>query len=181
MGTDINGIFSHRKAFPATEALARNMNAGVPRVNELIHNEWRLDPRYSTEPYRGVHDPRGLSVWFGPHAAKIVSGLSWYEAAENHEFLLMVKSAMCAIARFFQSPRVIFYPDDSEPWTYVADGVQEGATLEAIQERMAHIREPCPNFRAAWPDDRSKVDGYVIEELSYDEAPLGSAGPLHIP
>jgi hypothetical protein len=84
-----------------------------------------------------------------------------------------VVSTICAVARFFQSPSVIFYPDDIEPWCEMDRWIAEGLTLDELMQRLARIREPSANFQAAIRQmpDCHEVDGYVIEDLQPKQSP----------
>jgi hypothetical protein len=167
MGTDINGVFGHQAAFPPQQSLADSMSAGIEKASLLIHNRWRLDTAYDTEPLRLVRDPEGLSVWFGPRTAIVSTGFGWDQASEDSELRRMVTSAITAIARFFHSPAAIFLPDDVEPWSNVSDWVGEGIALDQLQQKLASIKEPSVDFSAAIrqvPD--FIVDGYIVEQLN---------------
>ncbi len=172
MGTDINGAFAHHIAFPPSVSLAEDMCAGIKKLSPLIQNLWRLDPErtYPAAPLSRIHDPQGLSVWFGPRAAIISTGFGWDQASEDSDLKHMVTTAICAVAQFFQSPSVVYLPDDIEPWCYADDWIADGCTLEELQQRLACIREPSPNFSEAIRagPDSFKVDGYVIEMLKYN-------------
>ncbi len=171
MGTDIDAAFGHTADFPPTESLVRSMCAGIKRVSPLIHNAWRLN----TEYHHGlglfyIHDPDGLTLWLGPHAALISSGFGWPESGEEADEKEFVTSAMRAVARFFRSDRIIFLPDDIEPWCDAERWIAEGFTIEELQQKLVQIGPASPNLMAAirQSPESWQVDGYVIEELAYD-------------
>ena len=171
MGTDINGAFGHRITFPPTESLAQSMRVGIQPVSPIFQGDWSVDPNDYASSRRliSIHG-YGLSVLFGPHAALIPSGYAWPGPMEHSNEQQLVIWAIRAVARFFRSPRVIFLPDDIEPWCDIDTWIAEGLTLEELQQRLARIREPSPDFSAAirQSPDSWQVDGYVVEELEYD-------------
>jgi hypothetical protein len=171
MGTDIDAAFGHTAEFPPTEALARSMCARIRRVSPLIHNDWRLNTDY----HHGlglflIQDSDGLTVWLGQHAALISSGYGWPEPGEDADEKEFVTTAMRAVARYFRSPRLIFLPDDIEPWCDAERWIVEGASIEELQQKLAGIGPPSPNLKAAIRQgpESWQVDGYVVEQLTYE-------------
>jgi hypothetical protein len=167
MGTDINGAFGHRIPFPPSESLAHTMRAGIHPTGPMFQSDWWFDPN-NTASSRLIHiHGHGLSVYFGPHAAIISSGYGWLEDRDEQRAAV---AAIRAVARFFRSPSVIFLPDDIEPWCYADQWIADGPTFDDLQRRLAAIKEPSSDFRAAIRQmpDCYEVDGYVMEELDYD-------------
>jgi hypothetical protein len=163
MGTDINGAFGHRIEFPPTESLAQAMRAGIRPTGPMFESDWRFDT--SSASSRLVHfSGHGVSVYFGPHAGIVSTGYGWLEDRDDQRAAV---EAVRAVARFFRSPSVIFLPDDIEPYIYAADWIAEGSTFEDLQRRLAAIKKPSPDFRAAIRQmpDCYEVDGYVLEKL----------------
>ena len=156
MGTDIEGAFGHRIQFPPTDSVMEAMR-------KSIGGEWDLLPDY--DPGRGLVYVRGaVGILFGPHAAIASSGYGWLEDGDDQRAALdMIR----AIARFFGSTGVIFLPDDIEPYVYADEWIAEGSTFEDLLHRLASIKEPSPDFRAAIRQmpECYEVDGYVLERL----------------
>lgn len=164
MGTDINAVFGHREPFPPTESVVEAMRNG-------IGGEWDLlldyDPGCGLVYVRGEH---GIS--FGPRAAIIGTGERWPRPSEHPDEKQWLISALCAIARYFRSPCLIFLPDDIEPWIYARKWIGEGQTIEQLRQHLAGLKAPSATFRAAIRQrpDCYEVDGYVIQELDYEAA-----------
>jgi hypothetical protein len=159
MGTDINGAFGHREPFPPTDALMDAMHQG-------LGGQWDVLRDYN--PGRGLVYVRGeAGIYFGPHAAIASTGYGWLEDGDGQRAAL---DTIRAVARFFRSPSVIFLPDDIEPYIYASNWIGEGSTFDDLLKRLAAIKEPSANFRAAIRQmpECYEVDGYVIEKLDYD-------------
>jgi hypothetical protein len=77
---------------------------------------------------------------------------------------------MRAVARYFRSARLIFLPNDIEPWCDAKRWIADGATIEELQQKLAGIGPPSPNLQAAIRQDPEswEVDGYVVEQLAYE-------------
>ena len=158
MATDINVAFGHSIPFPPTESVAEKMCKGINLLDPRFANDWTLG--------RGlVCVQSSLNVLFGPHAAIIPTGYRWPRPRQEPDEELI--SAVSAIARYFQSPRIIILPDDIEPWFYASKWIGEGLTLDDLQQRLAGLKHPSPTFQAAIKQrpDCYEVDGYVIREL----------------
>jgi hypothetical protein len=166
MGTDINGVFGHGIPFRPTESLAEAMRAGIRPTGPMFESDWWLEPGSSSSGLIHING-HGVSVYFGPHAAIVSSGYGWLEDRDEQRATIDV---IRAVARFFRSPSIIFLPDDIEPWCYARQWIADGSTLDDMQRRLASIKEPSSDFRAAirHMPDCCEVDGYVIEELNYD-------------
>jgi hypothetical protein len=159
MGTDINGAFGHRIQFPPTDSV-------VEAMRESLGGEWDLLRDYN--PGCGLVYVRGeVGISFGPHAGIASTGYGWLEDRDDQRAAL---DKIRAVARFFRSPSVIFLPDDIEPYIFVSKWIGEGATFDELQKRLAAIKEPSPDFRAAIRQmpDCYEVDGYVVERFEYD-------------
>lgn len=164
MGTDINAAFGHQVPFPPTESVLEEMRKGIHPCEPYIGGGWDLLPDYN--PGCGlVYVRGGPCVSFGPHAAIIGTGESWPGPTRDPDEALI--SALCAIARYFRSPYVIFLPDDIEPWIYASKWIGEGLNLDQLRQHLAGIKAPSPSFRAAIQQrpDCYEVEGYVIKEL----------------
>ena len=170
MGTDINAAFGHGSEFPPTETLARSMCAGIKPVSPIFQNNWSLSD-FSYLRLVRVHCS-GLAIYFGPRAAIVSTGFSWPHTTADHREAQMVASAVSSIARFFRSPQVIFLPDDIEPWCDVDRWISEGASIEEVRMRLAQIKGPATGFSGTIKQSPEcwEVDGYFVEELSYDRA-----------
>jgi len=157
MGTDINGAFGHRIQFPPTDSV-------VEAMRQSLGGEWDVLRDYN--PGRGLVYVRGeVGILFGPHAGIASTGYGWLD----HQSQAAVDTIR-AVARFFRSPSVIFLPDDIEPYFSVSQWIGEGATFDDLQKRLAAIKAPSADFRAAirqmpWCYE---VDGYVLERFDYD-------------
>src|SRR5258708_3572665 len=127
MGSDINVAFGHQVPFPPTESIVEGMRMGIHPVSPIFGGEWDLLPDYNPG-CRLVYVRGGLGLCFGPRAAIIGTGESWPGPSEHADEKKTLISAVCAIARYFRSPRVIFFPDDIEPWIYISKWVAEGLT-----------------------------------------------------
>ncbi len=159
MGTDINGAFGHREPFPPTDALTQAMR-------QELGGEWEVYRDYN--PGRGLVYVRGeVGILFGPRAGIASTGYGWLEDGDGPRAAL---DTIRAVARFFRSPSVIFLPDDIEPYIYASNWIGEGSTFDDLLKRLAAIKEPSPNFRAAIRQmpECYEVDGYVIEKLDHD-------------
>jgi hypothetical protein len=158
MGTDINGIFGHREPLPPTDSVVKSMRKG-------LGGEWDLPGDYN--PGSGLVYVHGkVSIAFGPHAGIVSTGYGWLEDRDDQGAAV---DAIRAIARFFRSPGVIFLPDDIEPYVYASQWIAEGSTFDDLKRRLAAIKEPSADFRAAIRQMPNcyEVDGYVIEELDH--------------
>jgi len=160
MGTDINAAFGHRIPFPPTEALVQSMSKGLQPAG-MGGSGWYLPP----------HEPRLISgyeiiIHFGPRAALISTGYSWGPPSEIDAREPVISSCR-EVARFFRSPIIIFLPDDIEPYVYAGCWIDDGLTIEEVEEKLAHIKAPSPDVRAAIRQrpDCYEVDGYVVEQL----------------
>lgn len=156
MGTDINAIFGHRESFPPTDGLMEAMRKG-------LGGEWDVLRDYS--PGRGLVYVRGeIGISFGPHAGMASTGYGWLDDRDDQRTAV---NATRAVARFFRSPSVIFLPDDIEPYIFASKWIGEGSTFDDLLKRLAAIKEPSPDFRAAIRQmpEYYEVDGYVIEKL----------------
>src|SRR5215469_11233645 len=164
MGTDINGIFGHREPFPPTESVVEAMRKGIGGEWDLLRD---YNPGCGLVYVRGEH-----SISFGHHAAIIGTGERWPRPSEHPDEKQWLISAVCAIARYFRSPCVIFLPDDMEPWIYASKWIGEGMTLEQLRQHMAGIKAPSATLRAAITQysEYCDVEGYVIKELNYETA-----------
>jgi hypothetical protein len=166
MGTDINGVFGHRISRSPTHSLEQDIRAGF----DTVWSGWWWDPNNdeSSRLIRVCYDD--LSVYFGSQAALISTGYGWPGPTDNANKRQTVISAIRAVARLFRSPSVIFLPDDIEPWCHADEWIADGSTLDQLRQRLAAFTEPSPDFRAAirQMSDCYEVDGYVVEELSYD-------------
>jgi len=159
MGTDINGAFGHRIQFPPTDSILEAMR-------ESLGGGWDLLPDYN--PGCGLVYVRGeVGISFGPHAAIVSTGYGWLDDRENQRAAI---DTIRAVARFFRSPGVIFLPDDIEPYIFASKWIGEGSTFDDLQKRLAAIKEPSPDFRAAIRQmpECYEVDGYVLQRLDYD-------------
>jgi len=171
MGTDINAVFGHHVSFPPTKSVVEAMCKGIHPVSPIVGNNWELFPDYN--PGCGlVYVRGGLGISFGPHAAIIGTGERWPRPSEHPDEKQPLISAVCAIARYFRSPRVIFLPDDIEPWIYASKWIGDGLSFDQLQQHMAGLKAPSTTFRAAIKQrpDCYEVDGYVIKELDYEKA-----------
>jgi len=169
MGTDMTAAFGHQVPFSATESIVEGMRKGIHPVGLISGREWDLLPDH--KPGCGLVYVRGeLRLYFGPHAALIGTGERWPRPSEHPDEKKALVSAVRAVARHFRSPRVIFLPDDIEPYVFVSKWIGEGLTLEEIQQRLALVGEPSPSLKAAirqYPE-YCQVEGYVVEQLDYD-------------
>ena len=159
MGTDINAIFGHRESFPPADALMETMRKG-------LGGEWDVLRDYN--PGCGLVYVRGaVGISFGPHAGIASTGYGWLDDRDDQRAAV---DTIRAVARFFRSPSVIFLPDDIEPYISVAKWIGEGSTFDDLRKRLATIKEPSPDFRAAIRQmpEYYEVDGYVIERLDHD-------------
>ena len=159
MGTDINGAFGHRVQFPPTDVV-------VEAMRESLGGEWDVLRDYN--PGCGLVYVRGeVGICFGPHAAIASTGYGWLEDRADQRAAL---DTIRAVARFFRSPSVIFLPDDIEPYFSVSKWIGEGSTFDDLQKRLAAIKAPSPDFRAAIRQmpECYEVDGYVVERFDYD-------------
>jgi hypothetical protein len=157
MGTDINGVFGHRIQFPPTDSV-------VEAMRKSLGGEWDVLRDYN--PGRGLVYVRGeVGILFGPHAGIASTGYGWLDD-QARATLNMIR----AVARFFRSPSVIFLPDDIEPYFSVSEWIGGGSTFDDLQKRLAAIKEPSPDFRAAIRQMPHcyEVDGYVLERFEYD-------------
>ena len=113
----------------------------------------------------------GLGISFGPHAAIVGTGERWPRPSNHPDDKKLLISAVCALARYFRSPCVIFLPDDIEPWIYADKWIGEGLTLDQLRQHLADLKAPSATLRAAIGQhpDCYEVDGYVIEELEYEK------------
>jgi hypothetical protein len=169
MGTDINAVFGHQAPFPPTESVVEGMREGIHTVSPILGSDWKLLPDYN--PGFGlVYIRGGLGISFGPHAAIVGTGNPWPSPTERPDEKQTLISAVCSIAGYFRSPRVIFLPDDMEPWIYVSKWVGEGLTLDQLQQHLASLKAPSATLRAAIRQrpECYEVDGYVIKELHYE-------------
>ena len=160
MGTDINGAFGHQIQFPPTDSV-------VEAMRESLGGEWDLLRDYN--PGCGLLYVRGeVGISFGPHAGIASTGYGWLEDRDDQRATL---DTIRAVARFFRSPSVIFLPDDIEPYIYASKWIGEGSTFDDLRKRLAAIKEPSPDFRAAIRQmpECFEVDGYVLVELDYDQ------------
>ncbi len=158
MGTDINGAFGYREPFPPTDALMEAMRKG-------LGGEWDVLRDYN--PGSGLVYVRGqVGISFGPHAGIASTGYGWLEDRDDRRAAL---DTIRAVARFFRSASVVFLPDDIEPYIYASKWIGEGSTFDDLRKRLAAIKEPSPDFRAAIRQmpECYEVDGYVLEELDY--------------
>lgn len=171
MGTDINAAFGHSSSFPPTEELVRRMCAGIKPVPPILESDWSLRSDYS-HLHLALVQSSNLSVYFGPRAAMISSGYGWPYDADDAEWAQMVATAAISIARFFESPHLIFLPDDIEPFCDVDSWISDGASIEDLERRLAGIRKPTEGFSGAIKQspDYWEVDGYFIVNLSYDKS-----------
>ena len=159
MGTDINGAFGHREPFPPTDALMEAMRQG-------LGGEWEVVRDYN--PGRGLVYVCGeVGIHFGPHAGIASTGYGWLEDRDDQRAAV---DTIRAVARFFGSPGVIFLPDDIEPYIYASNWIGQGSTFDDLRKRLAAIKEPSADFRAAIRQmpECYEVDGYVIEKLDHD-------------
>jgi len=172
MGTDINAAFGHRVPFPPTESVVEGMRKGIHPVSPYLGREWRLIPNYNIG-YGLAYVTEGLGVYFGPHSAIISTGYRWPRPEEDVNEKESLITAICAIAGYFESPRVIFLPSSTEPWNSVFEWVGEGFTLDQLQQRLIGIREPSATFQATLKlhADYYEINGYVIRELDHKTAP----------
>jgi hypothetical protein len=169
MGTDINAVFGHNVPFPPTESVVDGMRKGIQPSEPYIRGEWDILPDYN--PGCGlVYVRGGPGISFGPHAAIIGTGERWPRVGEQSDEMHTLITAICTIAKYFRSPRVIFLPDDIEPWIYASKWIGEGLTLDQLQEHLAGLKLPSATFRAATKQrpDCYEVDGYVIKALGYE-------------
>jgi len=166
MSTDINAAFGHRVPFPPTETVVAEMRKGIHPVNPAFGSGWDLLPDH--DPGFGLVYVRGpLRIYFGPHSAIIGTGWRWPRPGEHGDEKESLVSAVCAIARHFESPHVIFLPSDLEPWCSVFAWIGEGLALDQIQQRLAGIRKPSTTFQETLKQrpDCYEINGYVIKEL----------------
>ena len=147
------------------------MCAGIQPVDPIFRSDWSLIPDFDSSRRLVCIQAHGLYVLFGPHVAVIPSGWAWPEPTDRSNKRHAVLSSIRAVARFFQSPSVIFLPDDIKPWCDADEWIADGATFNEFRQRLAKIKAPSPDFRAAIRQmpDCYEVNGYVIEELDYDE------------
>ncbi len=145
------------------------MSEGIERINHLVEKDWALDAEWWDGSGLLRITNRQLSVWFGPRAALITSGYGWPKDRDDMNDKQMVVDAICAVARFFRSPRVIFLPDDIDPWCNADDWIGEGYSIEEVLQRLTKIRVPSRDLVAAIQHDPESwlVNGYVVEELHY--------------
>ena len=158
MGTDINGAFGHREPFPPTDAL-------MDALRKDLGGDWNVHREY--KPGRGLVYVRGeVGIYFGPHAAIASTGYGWLEDGAGR---LAALDMIREVARFFRSPSVIFLPDDIEPYIYTSNWIGDGSTFDELLKRLAAIKDPSPDFRAAIRQmpECYEVDGYVIEKLEH--------------
>src|SRR6185503_5874025 len=138
MGTDINGAFGHRIQFPPTDSV-------VEAMRESLGGEWDVLREYN--PGRGLVYVRGeVGISFGPHAGIASTGYGWLDDRDDQRAAI---DTIRAVARFFRSPSVIFLPDDIEPYIFVSKWIGDGSTFDDLQKRLAAVKEPSPDFRAA--------------------------------
>jgi hypothetical protein len=165
MGTDIDGIFGHQLRFPPVADLPMQMQAKILHDSPFIYPEWSWDKRYANEPLlRCIDNHHGFIVWIGKHAGTISTGTGWDQVADDMELKDEVNSAVFAIARFFNSPEVVFLPDDVEPWCNIKDLIfEQGLTFEEFVTRLKHVQEPCTDFKSAIKRQPEYViDGYLV-------------------
>jgi hypothetical protein len=128
-----------------------------------LGGEWDVLRDYN--PGRGLVYVRGeVGISFGPHAGIVSTGYGWLDDGEGRRAEV---DAIRAVARFFHSPGIIFSPDDIEPYIFASTWIADGSTFGDLQRRLAAIKAPAPDFRAAilHMADRFEVDGYVLERL----------------
>lgn len=147
------------------------MSEGIERINHLVEKDWSLDAECWDGSGLIRITNRQLSVWFGPRAALITSGYGWPKDCDDMDDKQMVVDAIGAVARFFRSPRIIFLPDDIDPWCNVDEWIEAGCSLDDVLEQLAKISVPSRDLLAARRNDPEyfigMVDGYVVEELHY--------------
>jgi len=148
----------------------QSIRAGMEKISPTCWSDWWWAPdNYVSSRliHLGYHH---ISVRFGPHAALISTGYGWPGPTDRPDKSESVISAMRAAARYFRSPRLIFLSDEIEPWFYADTWIADGLNLDELQQRLAQIKEPSPHLRAAirQSPESYEVDGYVIEELSYE-------------
>ena len=163
MGTDINAAFGHKTPFPPTESLVQSMCQGLKPAG-MAGSGWYQPPQ-DKKLISGYE----MIIHFGPRSSLITTGYGWGPPSAIRERERVISSCR-EIARFFRSPLVIFLPDDIEPYVYAGCWIDDGLAIEEVQEKLAHVREPSPDFRAAIRQrpDCYEVDGYVIEQLDYN-------------
>src|SRR5262245_24232019 len=116
MGTDINGVFGHGLEISATESLAHSIRAGIEKISPHCWRDFWWAPD-NDDSSRLIHVRNNdLSLNFGPRAAYICSGYGWPGPMDRPDKRQSVVSTMRAVARYFRAARLIFLPDDIEPW-----------------------------------------------------------------
>ena len=131
-----------------------------------LGGDWDVLRDYN--PGGGLVYERGeVGIYFGPHAGIASTGYGWLE---DHDGQRAAVETVRAVARFFRSPSIIFLPDDIEPYFYASNWIGEGLTFDDLRKRLAAIKAPSADFRAAIKQmpECYEVDGYVIEKLDYD-------------
>jgi len=138
----------------------------MARMRQSLGGEWVVLRDYN--PGRGLVYVRGeIGIYFGPHAGISSTGYGWLEHGDNQRAAV---DTIRAVARFFRSPGLIFLPDDIEPYIYASNWIGEGSTFDHLRKRLAAIKEPSADFRAAIRQmpECYEVDGYVLEKLDHD-------------
>ena len=135
-------------------------------MRQSLGGEWDVLRDYNPGP--GLVYVRGeVGICFGPRAGIASTGYGWLEQGDGQRAAV---DAIRAVARFFRSPVVIFLPDDIEPYIYASNWIGEGSTFDDLRKRLAAIKEPSADFRAAIRQmpECYEVDGYVLERFDHD-------------